>query len=113
VIQDGGAPTGGANTITPSMFASAAISLGATMLNGTIVPSVAGNALTLAVKTLARHGRERRQSGAKIPAAASRLERATADRGRLPSADAQGRLRGFRPGSFARRIPLVTDPLMG
>jgi len=53
VIQDGGAPVGAANTLTPSMFAAAAISLGATMLNGTIVASVALNALTLAIKTLA------------------------------------------------------------
>src|SRR5499427_2671259 len=34
VLQDGGAPIGGANTITPSMYAAAAVSLGATMLNG-------------------------------------------------------------------------------
>jgi hypothetical protein len=53
VLQDGGLLTPGANTVTPSMFAAAAISLGATMLNGTIVPSVSGNALTLAIKTLA------------------------------------------------------------
>ena len=53
VLSDGGVPIGGANTVLPSMFAAAAISLGATMLNGTIVASVAGNALTLAVKTLA------------------------------------------------------------
>jgi hypothetical protein len=52
VIQDGGAPIGGANTITPSMYAAAAISFGATMLNGIIVPAVASNALTFAIKTL-------------------------------------------------------------
>jgi hypothetical protein len=53
VLADGGAPIGAANTITPSMFAAAAISLGATMLNGTVAPLVASNALTLAIKTLA------------------------------------------------------------
>jgi hypothetical protein len=53
VIQDGGTLVGGANTITPSMLANAAVAFGVGMLNGTIVPSVAGNALTLAVKTLA------------------------------------------------------------
>jgi hypothetical protein len=53
VLQDGGAPVGAANTITPSMLAAAAISLGATMLNGTISVSVGSNALTIAVKTLA------------------------------------------------------------
>jgi hypothetical protein len=53
VIQDGGPPIGAANTITPSMFAAAAVAMGANMLNGTIVSSVATGALTLAVKTLA------------------------------------------------------------
>jgi hypothetical protein len=53
VIQDGGPPIGAANTITPSMFAAAAVTTGSNMLNGTIVSSVATGALTLAVKTLA------------------------------------------------------------
>ena len=53
VIQDGGPPIGAANTITPSMFAAAAVAMGSSMLNGTIVSSVATGALTLAVKTLA------------------------------------------------------------
>src|SRR5260221_1760561 len=52
VVQDGGMPIGGANSILPSMFASAAISLGATMLNGIVVPSVTSNTLTFAIKTL-------------------------------------------------------------
>jgi len=53
VIQDGGRPVGAANTITPSMFAAAAVSIGSNLLNGAIVASVATGALTLAVKTLA------------------------------------------------------------
>lgn len=53
LIQDGGPPIGAANTITPSMFAAAAVAIGSNMLNGTIVPSVATGALTLAIKTLA------------------------------------------------------------
>jgi hypothetical protein len=52
VVQDGGMPIGGANSILPSMFASAAISLGATLLNGIVVPSVTSNTLTFAIKTL-------------------------------------------------------------
>src|SRR5258705_7103727 len=53
VLSDGGAPVGAANTITPSMLANAAVAFGVGMLNGTLVASVAGNALTIAVKTLA------------------------------------------------------------
>jgi hypothetical protein len=53
LLQDGGAPVGGANSITPLMFANAAIAFGVGMLNGTLVATVAGNALTIAVKTLA------------------------------------------------------------
>ena len=53
VIQDGGTLVGSANTITPSMFASAAVGFALGMLNGTLVATVAGNALTIAVKTLA------------------------------------------------------------
>lgn len=55
VIQDGGLPVGGANTITPSMFASAAVALGFNMLNGTLVATStdANTSLTIAVKTLA------------------------------------------------------------
>jgi hypothetical protein len=53
VLSDGGAPVGAANTITPSMLANAAVAFGVGMLNGTLIASVAGNALTIAVKTLA------------------------------------------------------------
>jgi hypothetical protein len=53
VLQDGGAIVGGPNTITPSMLALASVAFGVGMLNGTLVASVAGNALTIAVKTLA------------------------------------------------------------
>jgi len=53
VLADGGAPVGAANTITPSMLANAAVAFGVGMLNGTLVASIAGNALTIAVKTLA------------------------------------------------------------
>jgi hypothetical protein len=53
VLSDGGAPVGAANTITPSMLANAAVAFGVGMLNGTLVASVAGSALTIAVKTLA------------------------------------------------------------
>jgi hypothetical protein len=53
LIQDGGTIVGGANTITPAMLANAAVAFGVGMLNGTLVASVAGNALTIAVKTLA------------------------------------------------------------
>jgi len=53
VLQDGGTIVGGPNTITPSMLANAAVAFGVGMLNGTLVASVAGNALTIAVKTLA------------------------------------------------------------
>jgi hypothetical protein len=53
VLADGGAPVGAANTITPSMLANAAVAFGVGMLNGTLVATVAGNALTIAVKTLA------------------------------------------------------------
>jgi hypothetical protein len=53
VLQDGGAPVGAANTITPAMLTNAAVAFGVGMLNGTLVASVAGNALTVAVKTLA------------------------------------------------------------
>src|SRR6266404_1209280 len=53
VLADGGAPVGAANTITPAMFTAAAVAFGVGMLNGTLVASVAGNALTIAVKTLA------------------------------------------------------------
>jgi hypothetical protein len=53
VLADGGAIVGGPNTITPSMLANAAVAFGVGMLNGTLVASVAGNALTIAVKTLA------------------------------------------------------------
>src|SRR5262249_10593732 len=52
VLLDGGAPVGAANTLTPSMFAAAAVAFGVGMLNGTLVASVASNALTIAVKTL-------------------------------------------------------------
>src|SRR5258705_4003905 len=53
LLADGGVQIGGANSITPSMFANAAIAFGVGMLNGTLAASVAGNALTIAVKTLA------------------------------------------------------------
>src|SRR6266481_3720860 len=53
VLSDGGAPVGTANTITPSMLTNAAVAFGVGMLNGTLVASVAANALTIAVKTLA------------------------------------------------------------
>src|SRR5215470_8902136 len=53
VLQDGGTIVGGPNTITPAMLANAAVAFGVGMLNGTLVASVAGNALTIAVKTLA------------------------------------------------------------
>ncbi len=53
VLVDGGAPVGAANTITPAMLTNAAVAFGVGMLNGTLVASVAGNALTIAVKTLA------------------------------------------------------------
>jgi hypothetical protein len=53
VIQDGGTLVGSANTITPSMFANAAVGFALGMLNGTLTASVAGNALTIAIKTLA------------------------------------------------------------
>src|SRR5262249_31761803 len=53
VLADGGAPVGGANSITPSTFANAAIGFALGMLNGTLVATVAGSALTIAVKTLA------------------------------------------------------------
>ncbi len=53
VLSDGGAPVGAANTITPAMLANAAVAFGVGMLNGTLVASVASNALTIAVKTLA------------------------------------------------------------
>jgi hypothetical protein len=53
VLQDGGAIVGGPNTILPSMLANAAVAFGVGMLNGKLVASVAGNALTIAVKTLA------------------------------------------------------------
>lgn len=54
-LVDGGAPIGGANTITPSMFASAAVALGFNMLNGTLVATStdSNTSLTIAVKTLA------------------------------------------------------------
>jgi len=53
VLADGGAPVGAANTITPAMLTNAAVAFGVGMLNGTLAASVAGNALTIAVKTLA------------------------------------------------------------
>lgn len=55
VVQDGGLPVGGANTITPSMFANAAVALGFNMLNGTLTatPTDTNTSLTIAVKTLA------------------------------------------------------------
>src|SRR6266849_6424260 len=53
VLQDGGVLLPAAGTITPSMFANAAVAFGVGMLNGTLVATVAGNALTIAVKTLA------------------------------------------------------------
>src|SRR5215831_4416929 len=53
VLADGGAPIGSANSITPSMFALAAVAFGIGMLNGTLVATVAGSALTVAIKTLA------------------------------------------------------------
>jgi hypothetical protein len=53
VLQDGGTIVGGPNSITASMLANSAIAFGVGMLNGTLVASVAGNALTVAVKTLA------------------------------------------------------------
>src|SRR5215831_21340737 len=53
MLQDGGTLVGGANTITPSMFANAAVGFALGMLNGTLTASVAGNALTIAIKTLA------------------------------------------------------------
>src|SRR6266481_6975015 len=54
VLQDGGTIIGGANTITPAMLTNAAVAFGVGMLNGTLVASVAGNALTISVKTLAK-----------------------------------------------------------
>jgi hypothetical protein len=53
VLLDGGAPIGGTATITPAMFANAAMGYALGMLNGTLVASVAANALTVAVKNLA------------------------------------------------------------
>jgi hypothetical protein len=55
LIQDGGAlgTLAAQSSVSASYLAASAISLGATMLNGTIVPSVSGGALTLAIKTLA------------------------------------------------------------
>lgn len=53
IIEDGGAPVGGANTITPLMFANAAVGFAVGMLNGTLVASETSNALTITVKTLA------------------------------------------------------------
>lgn len=55
VIQDAGVlgALAALNTVTAQYLASSAVSSGAPMLNGTIVASVSGNALTFAVKTLA------------------------------------------------------------
>src|SRR5215831_8005951 len=53
VLQDGGTIVGGPNTITPAMLALASVAFGVGMLNGKLVASVASNALTIAVKTLA------------------------------------------------------------
>jgi hypothetical protein len=53
ILQDGGAPIGGANTVTAAMLAQSAVAFGANMINGCIVTSVASSALTFAVKTMA------------------------------------------------------------
>jgi len=55
IIADGGALGGLAalSSLTAQYLAASAISLGATMLNGTIVASVAANALTLTINTFA------------------------------------------------------------
>ena len=53
ILQDGGANVPGASTVNASMLLQSAAAFGLNMLNGTIVPSVSGNALTLAIKTLA------------------------------------------------------------
>jgi hypothetical protein len=54
VIQDGGAAgTPSASTINASMFLQSAVGFGVAMLNGIVKPSVAGSALTFAIKTLA------------------------------------------------------------
>jgi hypothetical protein len=53
VLADGGTIVGGPNTITPAMLANAAVAFGVGMLNGKLVATVAANALTIAVKTLA------------------------------------------------------------
>jgi hypothetical protein len=53
VLADGGAPVGSVNSILPSMLALGAIAFGVGMLNGTLVATVAGSALTIAIKTLA------------------------------------------------------------
>ena len=54
VIQDGGAAgTPAANTVTASTLAQSAAGFGAAMINGVVLPSVAANALTFAIKTLA------------------------------------------------------------
>jgi hypothetical protein len=53
VLQDGGILVPAANTINASMLLQSAAAFGVNMLNGTIVPSVASSALTLAIKTLA------------------------------------------------------------
>lgn len=53
LIKDGGAPVGSANSLTPAMFANAALGFALGMLNGKIVTSEAANALTVTIKTLA------------------------------------------------------------
>jgi hypothetical protein len=52
MLSDGGLLVPAINTITPAMFGQAAVAFGVGMLNGILVASVAGNALTIAVKTL-------------------------------------------------------------
>jgi hypothetical protein len=56
VLLDGGAPIGGANTVTPSMLAVAAAGMGCNMLNGVIVVTASAGKLQCAVKTLASGG---------------------------------------------------------
>ncbi len=53
VLQDGGALVPAANTVTAAMLQASALAIGANMINGTFVFSNSGNALTIAVKTLA------------------------------------------------------------
>jgi len=52
LLQDGGVPVGAANSITPLMYANAAVGFALGMLNGTFTVAAAGS-LTITLKTLA------------------------------------------------------------